>query len=141
MPEQTIFDLIHTIEKVTYKMLVHWRESSDIDLGITHILVLHELQSRGECRPSDLAKILHLTPASLTHLSTKLVKMDLITRTKDEADRRTSYWTITKQGKELLQKAQQDGQELHTQFFSHLSPEEQKSLLQIYQKLDRALGE
>ncbi|MBB4826077.1 DNA-binding MarR family transcriptional regulator [Sporosarcina luteola] len=140
MTEQTIFELIHTIEKVTYKLLVRWRETSDIDLGITHILVLHELQAHGESRPSDLAKRLHVTPASLTHLSTKLLKGNLMTRTKDEFDRRTTYWAITDLGKELLRKAQVDGQELHKQFFTHLTGEEQQSLLKIYQKLDHALG-
>ncbi|QTD41985.1 MarR family winged helix-turn-helix transcriptional regulator [Sporosarcina sp. Te-1] len=140
MPEQTLFELIHTIEKVTYKMLVHWKEASDIDLGITHILVLHELHNRGDSRPSDLAKTLHVTPASLTHLSTKLLKWNLITRTKDETDRRTTYWAITEKGADLLKKAQMDGQQLHKQFFAHLTPEEQETLLRIYQKLDSALG-
>ncbi|MFD1206497.1 MarR family winged helix-turn-helix transcriptional regulator [Sporosarcina contaminans] len=139
MSEQTIFELLHTIDQVTQKMLVKWRKTSNIDLGISHILALHELRTHGESRPSDLAKHLNFTPASLTHLSTKLTKNKLIERRQDEHDRRTTYWSITDRGIELLNQAQLDGQMLRKELFSHLSEEEQTTLLSIYKKLNTVL--
>lgn len=139
MSEKTIFELLHTIEQVTHKILVRWRQSSAIDLGISHILVLHELSIHGETRPSDLAKNLNFTPASLTHLSTKLTKQKLIVRRQDETDRRTSYWSITDKGLDILSEAQENGQVVRKELFSHLSREEQSTLLTIYKKLNDSL--
>lgn len=139
MSNQTIFELLHTIEQVTHKMHVKWRQQADYDLGISHILALHELQVHGESRPSDLARILNFTPASLTHLSTKLLNKELITRRQDDTDRRITYWTITNKGEALLTVAQKDGQHLRLNVFSHLTEAEQQSLLSIYTKLNHSL--
>ncbi|MBD7983287.1 MarR family transcriptional regulator [Sporosarcina sp. Sa2YVA2] len=139
MSQKTIFELLHTIEQVTHKMLVRWRQASTIDLGISHILVLHELSVHGESRPSDLAKNLNFTPASLTHLSTKLTKQKLISRRQDETDRRTSYWSLTEIGLEVLTEAQENGHIVRKDLFSHLSEEEQTTLLAIYTKLNQTL--
>lgn len=139
MSNQTIFELLHTIEQVTHKMQVLWRQQTDYDLGTSHILALHELRLNGESRPSHLARILNFTPASLTHLSTKLSNKELITRRQDDTDRRITYWTITKKGEDLLDRAQEDGRHHHQYVFSHLTETEQESLLSIYAKLNQSL--
>ena len=139
MTEQNIFELLHTIESVTYKMVVQWQQRSDNDLGISHILVLQELVNQGESRPSDIAKKLNFTPASLTHLSTKLTQRGLVERRQAERDKRTKYLSITEEGVALVNKAYNDGIEVRRELFSHISAEEQRSLLEIYKKLDSAL--
>lgn len=140
MPEKNIFELLHTIEKVTYQMVLQWQQRSDNDLGISHILVLQELVNQGESRPSDIAKKLNFTPASLTHLSTKLTKKGLIERRQAESDKRTKYLSITDEGVALVKKAYDDGIAVRRELFSHISEEEQRSLLDIYVKLDEALS-
>lgn len=137
--DKNIFELLHTIEKVSYQMVVRWQQRSDNDLGISHILVLQELMNEGESRPSDIAKTLNFTPASLTHLSTKLTKQGLIVRRQAEEDKRTKYLSITDAGEALVKKAYNDGIEVRRELFSHISLEEQNSLLTIYKKLDEAL--
>lgn len=139
MSTQTIFELLHTIEQVTHKMHVKWRQQVDYDLGVSHIVALHELQMNGESRPSELARLLNFTPASLTHLSTKLSNKELITRRQDDTDRRIIYWKITQKGEDLLNQAQKDGQDLRMKVFSHLTETEQQSLLSIYTKLNKSL--
>ena len=139
MKDQTIYQLIHKIEQVTHRILVKMRQNAESDLGISHILVLHELRTHGECRPSDLASILGFTPASLTHLSNKLLKKSLISKRQDESDKRVSFWEITKDGETLLDKAQEEGQIVRKEIFSHLTESEQQSLLEIYIKLDKSL--
>ncbi|WJY28218.1 MarR family winged helix-turn-helix transcriptional regulator [Sporosarcina trichiuri] len=141
MTEQNIFELLHTIEKVTYQMVVQWQQRSDNDLGISHILVLQELLNEGESRPSDIAKKLNFTPASLTHLSTKLTKQGLVVRRQAENDKRTKYLSITDEGKSIVEKAYNDGIEVRRELFSHISADEQQALLDIYKKLDDALKE
>ena len=102
--EQTIFNLVHLMDQVTNKMLIRFQQESELSLGISHILVLLELHNKGEQRPSDLAETLGFTPASLTHLATKLIKSDYITLRNDEEDRRTKYWNVTPAGLEVLDK-------------------------------------
>lgn len=137
--DKNIFELLHTIEKISYQMVVKWQQRSDNDLGISHILVLQELVNEGESRPSDIAKKLNFTPASLTHLSMKLTKQGLIERRQSEEDKRTKYLSITDAGKELVDKAYNDGIEVRRELFSHISTEEQQKMLEIYRKLDEAL--
>ncbi|GKV65765.1 MULTISPECIES: MarR family winged helix-turn-helix transcriptional regulator [Sporosarcina] len=134
--KQTIFNLLHVMDQVTNKMLIRFQQESELALGISHILVLLELHNSGEQRPSDLAEVLGYTPASLTHLSTKLINNHYITTRNDEEDKRTKYWEITPLGIEVLDKAKKHGQAVRTEFFSHLSEDEQKNLLQIYTKLN-----
>lgn len=137
--DKNIFELLHTIEKVSYQMIVKWRQRSDNDLGISHILVLQELLNEGESRPSDIAKKLNFTPASLTHLSMKLTKQGLIERRQSKEDKRTKYLSITEAGKVLVEKAYNDGIEVRRELFSHISTDEQQAMLAIYRKLDDAL--
>lgn len=134
--EQTFFNLLHTMDQVTNKMLIRFQRESELSLGISHILVLLELHNNGELRPSDLAETLGYTPASLTHLSTKLIKNEYITLRNDKEDRRTKYWNITPLGLEVLNEAKRYGQQVRTEFFSHLSAAEQSQLLKIYTKLN-----
>ncbi|WP_153733355.1 MarR family winged helix-turn-helix transcriptional regulator [Sporosarcina obsidiansis] len=136
MKEQTIFNLLHVMDQVTNKMLIRFQQESELSLGISHILVLLELHNEGEQRPSDLAEALGYTPASLTHLSTKLIQNEYITLRHDEEDRRTKYWQITPLGLEVLNEAKKYGQKVRTELFSHLSETEQMSLLKIYTKLN-----
>ena len=134
--EQTIFNLVHLMDQVTNKMLIRFQQESELSLGISHILVLLELHNKGEQRPSDLAETLGFTPASLTHLATKLIKSDYITLRNDDEDRRTKYWNITPAGLEVLEKAQKYGVKVRSEFFSHLTQAERENLVEIYTKLN-----
>ena len=139
MSEKSIFELLHSFEQVNHKMIVRWKKRSAHDLGISHIVVLHELRLDGECRPTDLAKKLGFTPASLTHLSIKLVEQELILRRQDDLDRRTTFWSISEKGLALLEQAQKDGRGAHRELFSQLTENEQITLMEIYKKLDKSL--
>lgn len=127
---------MHLMDQVTNKMLIRFQQESELSLGISHILVLLELHNKGEQRPSDLAETLGFTPASLTHLSTKLINSGYITLRQDKEDRRTKYWEITPVGLEVLNEAQKCGVKVRSEFFSYLSEEERNSLIQIYTKLN-----
>lgn len=136
MENETIFDLLHAMDQMTNKLIVHWNKTFNENLGVSHILVLSHLKEHGKSRPSDIAKALGLTPPSLTHLSEKLVKKGLAVRTADEADRRILYLSITDEGRIVLRRAHVEGQELRKKLFEKLTDEERKQLLAIYKKLN-----
>ncbi|MNB97916.1 transcriptional repressor MprA [compost metagenome] len=141
MTEQTIFELIHSMDQITNRLMIHWNKEFSENLGVSHILVLAHLNHNGKSRPSDIAKALGLTPPTLTHLSEKLVKKEFAVRLVDEEDRRIIYLEITKEGLNILNKAQEKGKDLRTKLFEKLTEDERQSLLATYDKLNQLLDE
>ncbi|OAT81964.1 MarR family transcriptional regulator [Bacillus sp. MKU004] len=139
MKDQSIFELLHTMDQVTNKLIIQWNKSFKESLGISHILVLSHLQVNGKSRPSDIAKNLGITPPSLTNLANKLVSKNLIVRLFDEKDRRNSYLEITDAGIEIVNKAADEGQNLRRNLFEKLSKDERRQLTSIYEKLNHFL--
>src|SRR5699024_9998319 len=139
MEEQTIFDILHNMDKVTNNLIVQWNKIFDEDLGVSHILVLGHIKQNGPTRPTELAKILGLTPPTLTHLSEKLVKKKLAKRISSEKDRRMVYLDITEEGGNVVDRANLKGHELRKKLFSSLTEEEKNQLLHIYKKLNEAI--
>lgn len=139
MKEQTIFELIHFMDKVTDNLIIQWNKQFNEDLGISHVLVLTHLLENGKSRPSDIAKSLGLTPPTLTHLSEKLVKRNLAVRVLDESDRRIIYLDISDKGIAMVHKANKEGVALRENLFQKLTKQELEQLLKIYEKLNGAL--
>jgi len=136
MEEQTIFEIIHNMDKITNKLIIQWNKLFYEDLGVSHILILAHLMVSGNSRPSDIARTLGLTPAMVTHLSEKLVRKQLAVRITDESDRRVIYLGITEKGSDTLHKAEEYGKELRRNLFERLTNEEKDQLLSIFEKLN-----
>ncbi|MBG9536350.1 MarR family winged helix-turn-helix transcriptional regulator [Bacillus thuringiensis] len=138
--KEDIFLLIHSMNQVTNHLIIQWNKIFQESLGISHILVLGHLKKNGKSRPSDIAKALGLTPATLTHLSEKLVQKKLVTRLVDDNDRRIIYLAITNKGIGMIQKAHEEGKTIRKDLFEKLTDEELQQLLSIYNKLDNYIG-
>jgi len=136
MKEQTIFELIHDMDKFTNQLIVEWNKVFNEDLGVSHLLVLGHLKHNGKSRPSDIAKILGFTPPTLSYLSEKLVKKKYAVRLVDETDRRTVYLEITDSGAQILRRATVEGQRLRRELFEKLSEDDQEHLARIYKKMN-----
>ncbi|WP_066295313.1 MarR family winged helix-turn-helix transcriptional regulator [Bacillus sp. FJAT-29937] len=137
MSEETIFEIIHNMDKVTNDLIIRWNKGFNKDLGVSHVLVLGHLRVNGKSRPSDIAKALGLTPPTVTHLMEKLVKRQLVTRSTDETDRRIIYLEITNAGEMILKEANESGQILRKKLFEKLTDEERQQMLHIYRKLNK----
>lgn len=136
LQEETIFEIIHNMDKVTNGLIIRWNKVFDKDLGVSHVLVLGHLKANGKSCPSDMARVLGLTPPTVTHLTEKLVKRQLVTRSIDENDRRIIYLEITNAGEMILKEANEAGQILRKKIFEKLTDEERQQMLHIYRKLN-----
>lgn len=136
MEEQTIFELIRDMDQFTNQLIVQWNKTFSEDLGVSHVLVLGHLKQNGKSRPSDIAKILGLTPPTLSYLSEKLVGKELAVRKVDESDRRIVYLEITEKGASVLRKATLEGQRLRRELFQKLTEEDRAHLARIYKKMN-----
>lgn len=141
MNDQTVFELIHTMEQVTNRMIIKWNQSFNEGLGISHILLLSHLRRNGKMKPIDAAASLGIAPSSISHLIQKLSKRQYIARVPDLKDKRVSYLEITDAGLDILKKAAEDGHQLQRNTFAHLTNEEKEQLLTIYQKLNLTLDQ
>ncbi|MEC0371077.1 MarR family winged helix-turn-helix transcriptional regulator [Paenibacillus chibensis] len=139
MEEQSIFELIQSMENFTNKLIVQWNKTFNEELGVSHVLVLGHLNQNGKSRPSDIARILGLTPPTLSYLSDKLVAKKLAVRSVDESDRRIVYLEITDQGVEVLRRATQEGQRLKRVVFEKLTQQDRDQMTAIYKKLNNEL--
>jgi DNA-binding MarR family transcriptional regulator len=117
----------------------HQSEAAFIaSLGSLNLQELNVLNCIGDNQPSimsDIAKKLALSLSSITVIVDKLVKLDLVSRTRSEQDRRIVYGSLTAEGKKIYQ-LQIDY--LHTvlaKVLASLSDREQASLIEIMQKL------
>ncbi|AIY06946.1 transcriptional regulator, MarR family [Planococcus sp. PAMC 21323] len=137
MSEQTIFEIIHNMDKVTDNLIVQWNKAFNEDLGVSHILVLAHLKAHGDSFPSDIAKEVGLTPPTITHLSEKLVSKKLAVRSTSDSDRRMIILSITDKGAEMVKRANEEGVELRKKLFETLTAEERDQLLKIFRKLNK----
>ena len=135
MEEQTIFELIHDMDKFTNQLIVEWTKVFNEDVGVSHLLVLSHLKQHGKSRPSDIAKLMGFTPPTLSYLSEKLVKKNFAVRTVDGSDRRIVFLEITDAGAEVLRKATMEGQQLRREVFKKLTEDDREHLARIYKKL------
>ncbi len=90
--------------------------------------VLGAIKSRGPLRPSDLASILERSPNSISMLVDRMVKANLVKRTRDRKDRRVVFVTMTDRGRQAIDPAVPEGWQLIHKVLSPLSYDQQRGL-------------
>jgi len=90
--------------------------------------VLGAIKSRGPLKPSDLASILERSPNSISMLVDRMVKANLVKRTRDRKDRRVVFVTMTDRGRQAIDPAIPEGWELIHKVLSPLSDDQQRGL-------------
>lgn len=104
------------------------------------ILVLLDSSENGSMRSSELAEHASVSRATITGLLDTLERTGLLARTPDPRDRRASCVTITKKGKDLLQKVQPLLIRWTESILSALSSREQGQLVTLLQKTQKAFS-
>lgn len=135
MTQTSIFKLIHMIDQMNNANIIRFTQAFPYPLGISPILVLHELHTKGPQKQVELAETIGYTKGAMTSIATKLVDLGLAKRLCDENDRRTSRIEITEEGEKALIKAQSVGKELFIKLFEVLDEEEIEQYLAIQKKL------
>ncbi|WP_026569442.1 MULTISPECIES: MarR family winged helix-turn-helix transcriptional regulator [Sediminibacillus] len=135
MEQKNIFKLIHTIQEINNENIIRFTKAFSYPLGISPILVLSELKSKGPLKQVDLATTLGYTKGAMTNIATKLVNLKLAKKVNVLNDRRITQLKITSEGEKALEEAQGIGQELFLQHFNVLDEKEITQYLEIQEKL------
>jgi len=111
--------------------------------GITgsQYLVLNAINSQGRLTVSEVAEKLGVSLSAITALVNRLVKAGLVARSRDELDRRMVWLEATEQGKETLAKCMESRRKVTSKYFSQLTVEDMKKLIEIYDKVLAAMRE
>lgn len=100
--------------------------------------VLHIIADNNGLNQKELAELLDIRSASMSELLNKLERSNLITREKDETDKRVTHVFLSDDGRELVNSSQNQDNFAET-LFGGLSDSEKCSFYTILKKLCAAI--
>jgi DNA-binding MarR family transcriptional regulator len=109
--------------------------SCEVELNPQQFFLLRSLHDKGRCTVSELAKDILLSPSATTISVNKLVKKDLITRIRDEKDRRLVWIDLSEKGIKLLESVLKARNAMLQQLLSNLDNEDIEQLILITRKM------
>ena len=121
----------HATRAITEVFAVH-------GLGIGEFDVLATLRRAGEphvMKPTELARVLMLSPAGMTNRVDNLEAAGHVERRPDPADRRSSLVVLTDSGRELVDRAVTDHVENEDRLLAPLDRRERATLDDLLRKL------
>ena len=129
-------DLLIALRKITRAIdLYSKRLSRETGLTAPQLLVLQRVAKTGRAKPSDVARQVHLSGATITSIADRLVRSGLIVRQRSEADRRSVELALTETGRERLASAPELLQADFISTFDALADWEQTLLISSVQRI------
>jgi DNA-binding MarR family transcriptional regulator len=97
--------------------------------------VLHRLSMDGSTRAGDLASALSMPHSSLTRYGDRLVRQGLITRHRDERNRREVQMAPTEMGRDLAREVAETRDRAVAELFTRLTADQRHDLLSALGRL------
>jgi DNA-binding MarR family transcriptional regulator len=132
---------LRTHAQLTRVLDAELTETHGLPLSSYEVLLRLARAPEGHLRMSELAESVLLSPSGLTRLADRLERAGLIVRKECSTDQRGLLAVITDEGRRLLRQAARTHiAGVRERFLRHLTPEEQRSLGEIWKRLtaDRA---
>lgn len=127
--EAAFLDLLRTTDMLSRRLTQVLKAE---DLSSEQYNVLRILRGSPEGLPcGEIAGRMITRAPDITRLVDRLVKRRLVSRHREEKDRRTVMTTITPQGLELLARLDVPVQEAHREQFGHVGRERLKALTEL----------
>ncbi len=133
--------ILVALRRVTRAIDQHSRKLvSDYGLTGPQALILRELKDQGSMIPSQLARRISLSQATVTEIVKRLEQRGYIARHRAQADRRKVELDITPEGERLMASAPPLLQEKFSHEFNALADWEQALLLSSVQRIAAMMG-
>jgi DNA-binding MarR family transcriptional regulator len=133
-------DVLISLRKITRAIDLHSKTlMKDIGLTTPQLLVMQHVGQSGRARPSEVARLVHLSQATITSIVDRLVKGGLVTRARSENDRRSVEIVLTDAGQRKLDAAPALLQKEFLDAFDSLHDWEQTSLVSSLQRLAKMM--
>jgi DNA-binding MarR family transcriptional regulator len=125
-----------------------WKLSKDLhnhmdtelapSLTVGQLNVLELLLARDRMKPSDFIEFLTTTPAAITTLLDRMEKAELITRERDEKDRRIVWVHVSEKGRSECERGIQIRERFLQSYLSRISSHNQQLLVYLLGKVANA---
>ncbi len=124
--------------RLIYRVRVlHNRYTVD-EITDTQFIVLRSLR-KGSCNTSFLAQMLGVTLSAITALVSRLHRMGLVSRERQEKDRRQVWISITPKGRQVLDNVEERRNLLLALYISHVPEQEREQLLKLLRRAIKLL--
>jgi DNA-binding MarR family transcriptional regulator len=115
--------------------------AAEHDVTLPQYRTLVVLAYDGSARLADLAAHLSVSPSTATRMCDRLVRKGLVTRTRDDIDRREVKLDLTEAGRNLVHQVMERRREDVQTFLSDIPAGSRRALVSSLQVLARAVGE
>lgn len=102
-----------------------------VKVTLPQIIILNFLHTQGETKMSDMARTMEVTTAAMTGIVDRLVRESYVTRVYDPSDRRIIKIRLTSKGKILVERINQQRQQMIIKIFGKISAVERQDYLRI----------
>ena len=131
-------DVLIALRQITRAIDLHSKKMvREIGLPSPQLLVMKEIELQGRAKPSQIAKAVHLSQATVTSIIDRLASAGLIVRERSNEDKRVVYLTLTTAGNEKMANAPDL---LQAGFIERFSKLEEWERLQLISSLQRIAG-
>lgn len=145
MDKNLIQELIDRYIAVSFKVMKKGdaliKEQIGNDLTEDQHYTLRYIHNAGECTSSELAEDFGVNKSAITAIINRLVEKGLITRRRDENDRRVIYLTLSEAGEILYEKTEKRIYKLVESIITKFESEEITTFINTYEKLSGILME
>jgi DNA-binding MarR family transcriptional regulator len=119
---------------------LHTHMDSELAPTLTEgqLTVLELLLGRERMKPSDFIEFLATTPAAITTLMDRMEKAELVTRARDEKDRRIVWVSVSDKGREECQRGTRIREQFLQQYLGRISSHNQQLLVYLLGKVANA---
>ncbi|ALC80243.1 MULTISPECIES: MarR family winged helix-turn-helix transcriptional regulator [Bacillus] len=111
------------------------------DLTVDQHYTMRFVASNGECTSTELAQHFDVEKSAVTSIIKRLVDKKLISRRRDQNDRRVVYLSLTEEGRKLYDECEERIYKIVGNFISKFNDEEISGFIKTYEKLNRLLAE
>lgn len=129
------------IQNIMRRVHIELAESAVHKITGTQFVVLKFIHWRGRTTVSGLADDLYVSLSAVTSLVDRLHRAGLVSRERDESDRRVVWLSLTDRGREVLDSCLEVRRRVMKRYLNRLGEEDVKRLIQIYEKLLQIMEE
>jgi DNA-binding MarR family transcriptional regulator len=134
-------DILIALRRITRAIDIHSRYlASTFGLTGPQLVCLSTLARMGATTPSELARRVALSQATVTGIVDRLSRRQLLTRARSQTDRRLVNITITDAGQALLEQAPSALQETFARALEELPVSEQENIRHTLDAIVRMMG-
>ncbi|MFC1563383.1 MarR family winged helix-turn-helix transcriptional regulator [candidate division KSB1 bacterium] len=127
---------LNILTEEIYRKSQSFFSSELADYSATEINIWKILGIKGKCKMRDISSILDIPNSTTTSIVDRMVKNDIVKRTRTEEDRRVVFISLTEKGDKYWRMVLEQIIKIYEYMMSLLSEEDQDELIRLFKKMN-----